>query len=77
MAQTHINVRMHLPTTAEGTADLREAMARFKAGVLVGALNKLPAPIGEKKAYLAGLNGETPWSNKRQEGNEHGKEKAG
>lgn len=72
MAQT-INVRVHLPETAEGLEALREAMARFNGAVLIGALNKLPAPIGEKRAYLEGLQGAAPWANNSKEDG-HGEE---
>lgn len=72
MAQT-INVRVHLPETAEGLEVLREAMAKFNGMLLVGALNKLPAPISEKRAYLEGLQGVAPWANNSKE-DEYGKE---
>ena len=73
--QKPIGVRIHLPQTPEGMAAFTAAMARFNGGVLVGALNKLHAPLEEKKAYLAGLHGAAPWSKNEQEETENGKEK--
>lgn len=43
--------------------------------MLVGAINKLRAPLEEKKAYLAGLHGAAPWSKNEQEESDNGKEK--
>lgn len=73
--QQPIGVQIHLPQTPEGMAAFTAAMARFNGGVLVDALNKLRAPLEEKKAYLAGLHGAAPWSKKELEGNDNGKEK--
>lgn len=67
MAQRRIPVQVNLPQTPEGMAALRAAMARFNGSVLTGALNKLPAPIGEKRTYLEGLKGTAPWANNSEE----------
>lgn len=73
MGQT-INVRVHLTETAEGLAALRDAMGKFNGAVLLGALNKLPAPISEKREYLEGLQGTAPWANNNEEDG-HGEER--
>lgn len=61
MAKRDIKVTVNLPTTEEGWKTFLAAMAEANTLLLVGALNKVDAPLAAKKAYYESLNGHAPW----------------
>lgn len=63
-----IKATVNLPTTAEGMEIFRAAMAQANTLLLVGALNKVDAPITVKKAYIESLHGHAPWGHTHQGG---------
>lgn len=66
-----IKVKVNMPTTAEGMEIFRAAMAQANTLLLVGALNKVDAPLHEKKAYIASLGGHAPWGHTHQRSEAH------
>lgn len=69
MRAEEIRVVINWPTTAEGWAVFRQAMAKANTSVLVSALNQTDAPLSAKRAYLDSLGGHAPWGHKGGEGN--------
>lgn len=61
MGKKTMGVKMNLPTTPEGWDAFRRAMAEANTTLLVGALNKMDAPVEQKRAYIRSLNGHAPW----------------
>lgn len=71
MAKRDIKVTVNLPTTEEGWKTFLAAMAEANTLLLVGALNKVDAPLAEKKAYIASLGGHAPWGHTHQRSEAH------
>lgn len=59
-----IGVKINMPQTAEGIEQLRKAVEQMNTTIVLNVLNQTTAPMEEKRAYLAGLNGRTPWGGK-------------
>lgn len=60
-----IQVKVNMPTTAEGLAALDAAVERMNSLVIAGVLNKHPEiPHEAKVRWIESLNGIAPWAGK-------------